>query len=339
MFKKPSDHPKILNNKIGVLLINLGTPNNTDTKSIRIYLKEFLSDPRVIDLPRILWWFILNLIILNTRPRKTGAAYKKIWLTNDEDGSPLRKFTRLQSENLLKAFNNDKLIIDFAMRYGSPSISAKLEKLKSAGCERILIFSLYPQYSAPTTATVNDEIFKWMIKQKWQPSIRIVPPYFDRPEYISAISKSILRSFKEHGEPNILLLSFHGAPMRYLIEGDPYHCQCIKTARLIKEYLNIDDKKFMISFQSRFGNEPWLKPYTDETLEKLGKENINHLSIITPGFSSDNIETLEEIDIEGRKTFLSSGGRKFTYIPCLNDTHEGMELLHKLTMNELAGWI
>jgi len=339
MISKPSDHPKLQNNKIGILLVNLGTPMNTDIKSIRLYLKEFLSDRRVIDVPRVLWWLILNLIILNTRPKKTREAYKKIWIQNDPDGSPLRKITRLQSEKLSNKFKNSDIIVDYAMRYGIPAIKTKLDELKNKGCDKIIIFSLYPQFSGPTSATVNDEVCKWMINQKWQPSIRIIPPYYDKPEYISAISKSIIKSFKDHGEPDVLLLSFHGAPMRYLIEGDPYHCQCVKTGRLIKEKLNIDDKKFMISFQSRFGSEPWLKPYTDETLEKLANENVKHLAIATPGFAADNIETLEEINIEGRKSFLDSGGKKFTFIPCLNDSEEGMKLLQELTFNELSGWI
>ena len=340
MILKPTDHPKTHNYKnIGVLLVNLGTPENTETKSIRIYLKEFLSDRRVIDIPKILWWFILNLIILNTRPKKTAAAYKKIWIKNDPDGSPLRKITRLQAEKLQNKINKQNVIVDYAMRYGSPSIKSKLSEFKERGCDRIIILSLYPQYSGPTTATVNDEVCKWMLSQKWQPSIRIASPYFDTPEYINSISKSILTSFKKDGTPDLLLLSFHGAPKRYLIEGDPYHCQCAKTCRLIKEKLKIHDSKLMISFQSRFGSEPWLQPYTDETLEMLGDKNIKHLSVITPGFSADNIETLEEINIEGREEFLESGGKKFTYIPCLNDTKEGIDLLHKLTLKELAGWI
>ena len=339
MIYKPSDHPKINNKKIGILLVNLGTPKNTDIKSIKLYLREFLSDRRVIDVPRILWWMILNLIILNTRPKKTAAAYKKIWLKNDEDGSPLRKITRLQSEKLSKLLRNKNIITDFAMRYGEPSIKNKLSELHKKGCDKIIILSLYPQYSGPTTATVNDEICKWMIKQKWQPSIRIAPPYFDSPEYIEAISKSILKSFKENGRPDILLLSFHGAPKRYLMEGDPYHCQCAKTGRLIKEYLKLEDKNFMISFQSRFGSEPWLQPYTDETLEILGNKKVNHIAIATPGFSADNIETLEEINIEGRETFINSGGKKFTFIPCLNDSAYGMDLLHKLALKELSSWL
>ena len=334
-----TDHPKVNYGKTGVLLVNLGTPKNTDIKSIKLYLREFLSDRRVIDVPRILWWVILNLIILNTRPKKTAAAYKKIWLENDKDGSPLRKITRLQSEKLSKLLNNKNIITDYAMRYGEPSIKNKLSELHRKGCDKIIALSLYPQYSGPTTATVNDEICKWMINQKWQPSIRIAPPYFDSPEYIEAISKSILKSFKKDGRPDVLLLSFHGAPKRYLMEGDPYHCQCAKTGRLIKEYLKLEDKNFMISFQSRFGSEPWLQPYTDETLEILGNKKVNHLSIATPGFSADNIETLEEINIEGRETFINSGGKKFTFIPCLNDSSYGMELLYKLASKELNSWL
>ena len=339
MINKPADHPEIKANKIGILLVNLGTPESTDTKSIRKYLKEFLSDRRVIDVPRVLWWIILNFIILNTRPKKTGAAYKKIWIKNDKDGSPLRKITRLQSEKLSKMFKNENIVVDYAMRYGNPAIHSKLDQFKQKGCDRIIIFSLYPQYSGPTTATVNDEVCKWMIKQKWQPSIRIIPPYFDKPEYISSISQSILKSFNENGKPDLLLLSFHGAPKRYLIEGDPYHCQCVKSGRLIKEYLKLNNQNFMMSFQSRFGSEPWLQPYTDETLEKLGNRKIKHLAIATPGFSADNIETLEEINIEGREEFINSGGEKFTFIPCLNDSEEGMKLLYNLAVKELGGWI
>ena len=233
----------------------------------------------------------------------------------------------------------DSIIVDYAMRYGNPAIHSKLNQFKQKGCNRIIIFSLYPQYSGPTTATVNDEVCKWMVKQKWQPSIRIIPPYFDNPEYISSISKSILKSFKENGKPDLLLLSFHGAPKRYLIEGDPYHCQCVKSGRLIKEYLKLNNEDFMMSFQSRFGSEPWLQPYTDETLEKLGNRKIKHLAVATPGFSADNIETLEEINIEGREEFMNSGGEKFTFIPCLNDSEEGMKLLYNLAVKELGGWI
>ena len=337
---KPSDHPKFnSNDNIGVLIINLGTPDNTDVKSMRRYLKEFLSDRRVIDLPRVFWWLILNFIILNLRPKKSGEAYKRIWLKNDEDGSPLRRITRLQKESLSESFKEKKVLVEYAMRYGNPSIKSKLSDLKSKGCDKILILSLYPQYAAPTTATVNDEVCRWMLNQRWQPSIRFARPYFDHPEYINAMAKTITKSFQQHGEPDILLFSFHGSPIRYLIEGDPYHCQCLKSARLIKEKLKISDNKILISFQSRFGSEPWLQPYTDETLEKLGSKKINHLSIVAPGFASDNLETLEEINIEGREIFTENGGGKFTYISCLNESHEGMKLLNQLMQEELAGWI
>ena len=337
---EPSDHPKLPKiSKVGILIVNLGTPDNTDTKSVRRYLKEFLSDRRVVDIPRLFWWIILNLIILNVRPKKSGDAYKRIWLKDDIDGSPLRRITRLQKEALVKKFQSHGIIVEYAMRYGSPSIKNKLSELKNYGCNKILVLSLYPQYAAPTTATVNDEVCRWMLKQRWQPSIRLSSSFHDHPAYINALTNSIIESFKKNGVPDMLLLSFHGSPLRYLIEGDPYHCHCVKTARLIKENLKINEKKIFVSFQSRFGSEPWLKPYTDETLKLFGKKKINHLSVITPGFVADNLETLEEINIEGKEIFIQNGGKKFTYIPCLNDSKDGINVLNTLCEEELGGWL
>ena len=336
--EKPSDHPSF-SKKIGILLVNLGTPDFPDPKSLRKYLKEFLSDQRVIDIPKILWWFILNLIILNTRPKKSAQAYSRIWIKDDPDGSPLKIITRKTIEKLSTFFHDDICVLDYAMRYGNPSIKSKLDYLKNMNCSKILVFNLYPQYAAPTTATVNDEVCKWLIQQKWQPTIRFSSPYFDDNNYINAVTNSIKESFKKDGVPEILLMSFHGSPKRYLIEGDPYHCHCMKTARLIKERLKLNEKNFLVTFQSRFGSEPWLQPYTDESLKSLGEKKIKHLSVITPGFSTDNLETLEEINIEGREIFKENGGGKFTFIPCLNESKNGIKLLKDLLNKEISGWI
>tara|TARA_B100000674_G_C37870162_1_gene929082 strand:+ start:281 stop:1312 length:1032 start_codon:yes stop_codon:yes gene_type:complete len=335
----PNDHPKWKNlSDTGVLLVNLGTPDATDKKSMRRYLKEFLSDTRVIEYPKFIWWFILNLIILNVRPKKSGDAYKKIWIPNDPDGSPLRKFTRLQSEKLQKLFKNNKhLIIDWAMRYGNPSISEKLNNFKEIGIKKIVILPLYPQYSAATTATVCDEVYRWALKQRWQPSFRIVPPWFDHPEYISAIAKQIKKSLNNKKNFH-LMLSFHGIPKRYFINGDPYHCHCMKTARLIKEKIKYNDSLFHVTFQSRFGSEPWLQPYTDETIQSLAKKGVKKLAIIAPGFFSDCLETLEELAMEGKEIFIDNGGKEFVYIPCLNDSDNSLKIVKKITDENIAGW-
>ena len=342
----PSDHPRFPGHaKTGLLLVNLGTPDGTDTKSMRRYLKQFLSDRRVIEVPRLLWWLILNLIILNVRPKKSGAAYDKIWLKDDADGSPLRKYTRLQAEFLQSAFGKrDDLVIDWAMRYGQPSIPDRLDALQQAGCNRFVIIPLYPQYAASTTATVNDEVFKWALAQRWQPAIRTAPSWHDHPAYIEALATSLARELKAKGKtkkswPEHLMVSFHGIPYRYFVQGDPYHCHCMKTARLLREQLNWDEKKFHVSFQSRFGSEPWLQPYTDETLERLGDEGVTSLALMAPGFSADCLETLEELAMEGRESFEEHGGGEFHYIPCLNASEEGMAVIKTITEENLAGWV
>ena len=340
----PSDHPKWPRYaKTGLLLVNLGTPDGTDTPSMRRYLKEFLSDKRVIEVPRLLWWLILNLIILNVRPRKSGDAYASIWL-DDEDGSPLRKYTRLQAEEMARRFGaeNDArndLMVDYAMRYGNPSIASRLDKMKEAGCNQFVIIPLYPQYAASTTATVNDEVFKWAMAQRWMPAIRTAPPWHDHPVYIKALADSFRDFEKANDTPDILQLSFHGIPQRYFAQGDPYHCHCMKTARLVREELQWPEDKFMVTFQSRFGSEPWLQPYTDVTLEELGEAKTGHLALMAPGFSSDCLETLEELAIEGEESFHEAGGGKFDYIPCLNAGDHGMAVIEQIARENLSGWV
>lgn len=343
----PSDHPSLPRHpKTGILLVNLGTPDGTDKVSMRRYLKEFLSDKRVIEVPRLLWWLILNLIILNVRPKKSGEAYARIWLKDDPDGSPLRKYTRLQSEyiekKMAKHIKANRLHVSYAMRYGQPSIASRLQELKDAGCNRLLVVPLYPQYAAATTATVNDEIFKWMLKQRWQPALRTVAPWHDHPQYIDALAKSVKSTLKMKSKAKKdqhLLVSFHGIPQRYFVQGDPYHCQCMKTARLLREELGWEGERYHVSFQSRFGKEPWLQPYTDETIERLAHEGVKDLAIMAPGFAADCLETLEELNMEGREEFEDNGGENFTYIPCLNADAPGMKLIETLINENIGGWL
>ena len=337
----PDDHPSFSPvAKTGLLLVNLGTPDATDKKSMRRYLKQFLSDKRVVEAPRLLWWIILNGIILNTRPKKSGEAYDKVWIKDDLDGSPLRKTTRLQAEHLAKTYNNiSNLEIALAMRYGNPSIPDQLTDLKSKGCSQFLILPMYPQYAAATTATVNDEVYKWALKQRWQPAIRTVPPWHDHEVYIDSLAQSFQRHFLHTQPPEHLMLSFHGIPERYFTLGDPYHCHCMKTARLVREKLDWPSERLSVTFQSRFGKEPWIKPYTDETLYKLGKANTKSLAIMAPGFSADCLETLEELAMEGKEIYTEAGGNDFSYVPCLNDSTFGMNLIYALVKENLAGWI
>ena len=336
------NHPSLPRHpKVGILLVNLGTPDATDKKSMRRYLKEFLSDRRVIETPRLLWWFILNGIILNTRPEKSGEAYKRIWL-DDEDGSPLRKYTRLQAEflaeNMDKYTGSDQIYVTYAMRYGNPSIEEKLNEIKNEGCNRLLVMPLYPQYAAATTATVIDKVCQWMLKQRWQPALRTIAPWHDHPKYIDALARSIKPKIRGNPEQH-LMLSFHGIPQQYFDQGDPYHCHCMKTARLLKEKLNWPDERFHIAFQSRFGRAPWLQPYTDETLARLGQEKVKDLAIIAPGFTADCLETLDELAIEGRDIFLENGGQNFTFIPCLNASPSAMKLIKTLIDENIKGWL
>jgi ferrochelatase len=324
-----SDHPKINFGKTGVLLINLGTPDSTRWLDIRKYLKEFLSDKRVIEVNPILWKIILNLFILNLRPSKTAKAYKEIWM-NKEDMSPLRYFTIMQTKKLLDRIGNKNIIVDYAMRYGNPSIKSKIHKLHKIGCERLIVLPLYPQYAAATTATVCDEVYRVLMQMRWQPSLQIIPHYESEPLYIKALSNSLkIKISQLKWEPDLILASYHGIPQKYFDKGDPYHCYCKKTSRLLSEtFTSIEIKT---TFQSRFGPEAWLKPYTDITLENLPKEGKKNIVVICPGFSSDCVETLEEISIQGKASFLKSGGKNFDVVPCLNDSEDHINLLERLT--------
>ena len=322
------DHPKINYGKTGVLLINLGTPDSTGWWDIRKYLKEFLSDRRVIEVNPIIWQIILNLFILTFRPSKTAKAYKEIWM-NDIDKSPLRFYTEMQSKKLGERIENENLIVDFAMRYGNPSIKSKIEKMQKEGCEKLIIFPLYPQYASPTTATVCDEVFRVLMKMRWQPAIQILPHYESEPLYIDAIVKSINKKLSETDwRPDLIVASYHGIPKKYFEKGDPYHCYCQKTTRLIAE--KIKEVKIITTFQSRFGPQEWLQPYTDKTLENLPKEGKKRILVISPGFASDCVETLEEISIQGKESFEKAGGEKFGFIPCLNDNDDHINLLEHL---------
>tara|TARA_B100000886_G_scaffold337857_1_gene299462 strand:+ start:1730 stop:2722 length:993 start_codon:yes stop_codon:yes gene_type:complete len=327
------DHPKINFGKTGALLINLGTPDSTRWFDIRKYLKEFLSDKRVIEVNPFLWQIILNLIILNIRPAKTAKAYKEIWMKK-EDMSPLRYYTIMQTKKLLDRIKSKDLIIDYAMRYGNPSIKSKIYKLHEAGCENLVVLPLYPQYAAATTATVCDEIYRVLMGMRWQPSLKIIPHYESDPLYIKALSKSLSSKIAEISwKPDLVIASYHGIPQKYFDKGDPYHCYCHKTSRLLaEEFKSIEIKT---TFQSRFGPEAWLKPYTDKTLEDLPKKGKKNILVICPGFSSDCVETLEEISIQGKESFLKSGGKNFDVVPCLNDSDNHLDLLEKLIKGAL----
>ena len=327
------NHPDIKFGKTGVLLVNLGTPDSTDWLDIRRYLKEFLSDKRVIEVNPVLWQIILNLFILNFRPSKTAHAYKKIWLKETNE-SPLRYYTRNQAEKLQQELVRENIIVNFAMRYGNPSIKSKLNELKDNGCENIIILPLYPQYAAATTATVCDEVYRTLMKMRWQPSLQIVPHYESEPLYVSALVKSIEKKIETISwKPDLIIASYHGIPKKYFDKGDPYHCYCHKTTRLIKE--KFPKIEIQTTFQSRFGPQEWLTPYTDKTLESLSAKGIKNLLVICPGFASDCVETLEEINILGRETFLKNGGEKFDFIPCLNDSLEHIKLFENLVKKYL----
>ena len=322
------DHPEVKFGKTGFLMVNLGTPDSTGWWDVRKYLKEFLSDRRVIEVNPFVWKVILNLFILTFRPSKSARAYKKIWLKETNE-SPLLYHTRNQANKLKQKSANENILIDFAMRYGNPSIKSKLTNLKELGCENIIILPLYPQYAAATTATVCDEVYRTLMKMRWQPSLQIVPHYESEPLYINALIKSIEKKVESISwKPDLIIASYHGIPKKYFEKGDPYHCYCHKTTRLMNEQFN--KIEIQTTFQSRFGPQEWLTPYTDKTLESLPSKGIKNLLIICPGFASDCVETLEEIDIEGRKSFLNSGGKQFELIPCLNDNSEHIELFENL---------
>ena len=324
-------HPEVKYGKTGIVLINLGTPDTTSWLDIRKYLKEFLSDRRVIEVNPIIWQIILNLIILNIRPSKTAKAYKEIWM-KDKNMSPLRHYTIMQSEKLKDRLAKENLLVDYAMRYGNPSINSVLTKLQKLGCEKLIVLPLYPQYAAATTATVCDEVYRTLMKMRWQPSLQIIPHYESEPLYISALVKTIKDKIKNlNWKPDLILTSYHGIPKKYFDKGDPYQCYCQKTTRLISESYN--EIPIKVTFQSRFGPDEWLQPYTDKTLEKLPSEGIKNLLVMCPGFSSDCVETLEEILIQGKESFINSGGKNFDLIPCLNDREDHIDMIEKLVKN------
>ena len=334
----PPGHPPVKPRKIGVLLINLGTPEATSYWPMRAYLKEFLSDRRVIETNPLLWWFILNGIILSFRPQKSGHAYAGIW-NKERNESPLKTFTRGQSDALTALIGDDSVVVDWAMRYGKPSIAERLTVMQEAGCDKILLFPLYPQYSAATTATALDKAYEALRGMRWQPAIRTVPPYYGQATYIDAIAQSLTRHLAcLTWKPDRILVAFHGLPREYLDKGDPYHCHCQKTARLLQERLGISKDVLQLVFQSRFGRAEWLKPYAQDIIEELPGQGIKNVVMISPGFASDCVETLEELGIGLDETFKMNGGQNFSVVPCLNDSAGGVELLHQLMQTELRGW-
>jgi ferrochelatase len=335
----PKDHPPVQWGRIGVLLVNLGTPDATDFRSMRRYLKEFLSDKRVIEDNSLLWKLVFNGIILTTRPRAKGRDYDSIWNREKNEG-PLKTITRSQSDKLAALLGNERIVVDWAMRYGNPSIASRIGALAAQGCEKLLIVPLYPQYAAATTATVCDEAFRKLMQMRWQPTLRVAPPYHDDPVYIEAVVASLRAELaKLPFAPDVIIASYHGIPKAYFDKGDPYHCHCAKTTRLMREALGMDEGRLMMTFQSRFGRAEWLQPYTDKTVEALAGRGVKNLAVITPGFSADCLETLEEIAVENRDIFLAHGGQNFAAIPCLNDSEAGMRVIHRLVRRELQGWV
>lgn len=329
----PPDHPKIPAPRIGVLLINLGTPDAADAANVRRYLAEFLSDPRVVEIPKLIWQPILRGAVLTTRPKKSAHAYSQVWT---EDGSPLAAVTKRQAQALVGAFG-EGVTVDYAMRYGRPAIGDRVRALKEAGCERILLAPLYPQYSAATTATANDKAFAALAAMRWQPAIRTLPPYYDDPAYIEALATNVRAGLAGLDfTPDAVVASFHGMPQRTLALGDPYHCHCQKTGRLLAKAL---DRELVVTFQSRFGRAKWLEPATDTMLEAMPAKGVKKVAIVAPGFSADCLETLEELAIRGKESFLGAGGTHFAYLPCLNDSREGIVMLRDLIARELAGWV
>jgi ferrochelatase len=336
---KPADHPRFPEPKVGVLLLNLGTPDGTDYWPVRRYLSEFLSDPRVIETSPLIWQPILQGIVLSTRPQKSGANYARIW-DKAENDSPLRVITKRQTAKLQQRLG-ENVIVDYAMRYGNPSTASRLDALQRAGCQKILLAPLYPQYSATTTATANDKAFDALKTMRWQPAIRTLPAYFDTPEYVAALAKSIDDGVKALPfKPDVVLTSYHGMPQLYLQRGDPYYCQCLKTTRLVRETLGWSEDQIRVTFQSRFGPTEWLKPYTVDVLEELARDK-KKVALVAPAFSVDCIETLEEIAITGHEQFVHAGGGHddYAYIPCLNDSDVGMGMLEAVVRNELKGWM
>ncbi|SNR36692.1 ferrochelatase [Puniceibacterium sediminis] len=338
----PTDHPKIANGKVGILVANLGTPDNYDYWSMRRYLNEFLSDRRVIDYSPWRWQPLLQLVILTKRPFSSGKNYKSIW--NEEAGeSPLMTITKNQTRALAASMQErygDQVMVDFCMRYGNPSTKSKVREMVEAGCHKILFFPLYPHYAGATSATANDEFFRALMNEKWQPTARTVDPYFEHPQYIEALAQSIETAYaKLEKKPDILCCSYHGMPLRYLMEGDPYHCQCQKTTRLLRERLGWAETEIKTTFQSKFGPEEWLQPYTVEEVARLAADGKKNIAVCAPAFSADCIETLEEINEEIKESFEHAGGEQFTYIPCLNDDPAHIRALSQVIEENLGGWL
>ena len=336
---RPASHPPVRSGRIGVLLMNLGTPDATDYWSMRRYLKEFLSDRRVIEVPRLIWWPLLNFVILTTRPGRKGKDYDKIW-NRDRNEGPLKTITRAQAEKLQAAFADDRIVVDWAMRYANPTTQSRIAALQDQGCDRILLVPLYPQYAAATTATACDHAFRALMSLRWQPAVRVAPPYYADPVYVEAIAESVRTHLAGLDfAPDALIASFHGMPQTYLEQGDPYYCQCQKTSRLLRAALQWPQERWHTTFQSRFGNDPWLQPYTIETVERLAKAGTKRLVMVAPGFSADCLETLEELAMENRNAFLANGGGNFSYVPCLNDSPLGMRVIEQVVRRELSGWL
>jgi ferrochelatase len=325
--------------RTGVLLVNLGTPDATDYWSMRRYLKEFLSDRRVIEENPVKWWLVLNLIVLTVRPGRKGKDYDKIW-NRERNESPLMTITRAQAEKLTALLDDGRVLVDWAMRYGNPSIASRLEAMRRAGCDRILLVPLYPQYCAATTATVCDKAFEALARMRAQPTLRVASPYYDDPVYIEALAASIERELARLPfKPEVILASFHGVPESYIAKGDPYRAHCEATTRLLRARLGLDERRLVMTFQSRFGPEEWIKPYTDKTVQQLARDGVRRLAVVTPGFAADCLETLEEIAMENAGLFKEAGGENFAAIPCLNDSDDGMRAIRAVVSRELQGWL
>ena len=336
---KPTTDAVASSGNVGVLLVNLGTPDTADTRGVRVYLREFLSDPRVIENQGLFWKFVLNGVILQIRPRRQAGDYRKIWNTA-RDESPLKTITRAQAEKLGVALDGSHIVVDWAMRYGNPSIKSGISALMQKDCDRILVVPLYPQYSAATTATVADETLRVLSQLRAQPTVRFAPPYFDDPVYIDALAVSIRQHLATLAyEPDVIIASFHGMPQSYVDKGDPYAAHCEATMRALRTRLGMDESKLRLTFQSRFGFSEWLKPYTIDTVGELARGGVKRIAIVTPGFSADCLETLEEIAGENAEVFKHNGGEQFSFVPCLNDSDPGMDMIRQLVMRELQGWI
>ncbi|MEM7026731.1 MAG: ferrochelatase [Pseudomonadota bacterium] len=337
-YKGNPEHKHNTRDCIGVLLTNLGTPDAPTPAALRKYLAEFLSDPRVIEVPKIIWWFVLNGIILRTRPRKSAEAYEQVWT---EDGSPLLHICKKQVSavrSFLEKRDQNPIKVELGMRYGNPSIQSALEKLQEENCNRILLFPLYPQYSASTTASTFDAVVDVLKTWRWIPDFRMIHHYHEEPEYIKALANSIDKHWQNNQRPEKLIFSFHGLPKDYFLAGDPYQCECQKTARLVAEKLKLSNDEWLVTFQSRFGPREWLQPYTDKTLIQFGENGIKHVQVICPGFSADCLETIEEINMQNREFFIGAGGSEFSYIPALNDNEDHINALCNIIIHNIDDW-